>query len=76
MTTHRLTPPFFTRLFLTENNITVVPHPTYFSLSLAGVRERNIQKHAACRRSQCQLLRIEVATWSERLIPMVIFSIF
>jgi hypothetical protein len=32
MTTHCLTLPFFTREFLTKNNMTVVPHPPYFSL--------------------------------------------
>jgi hypothetical protein len=31
---------------------------------------------AACRRSRCQLLRIEGATWSAWQIPMVVFSVF
>jgi hypothetical protein len=31
-TTHRLTLPFFTRVFLTKNNMTFVPHPSYFSV--------------------------------------------
>jgi hypothetical protein len=31
---------------------------------------------AACRRSHCQLLRIEGATWSAWRIPMAIFSDF
>jgi hypothetical protein len=31
---------------------------------------------AACRRSDCQLLRIEGATWSARRIPTALFSIF
>jgi hypothetical protein len=31
---------------------------------------------AACRRSNCQLLRIESATWSAWRIPTAVFSIF
>jgi hypothetical protein len=31
---------------------------------------------AACRRSYCQLLRIECATWSAWLIPTAVFSVF
>jgi hypothetical protein len=31
---------------------------------------------AACRRSDCQLLRIEGTTWSAWLIPTAVFSIF
>jgi hypothetical protein len=30
----------------------------------------------ACRRSDCQLLRIEGATWSAWLIPTAVFSVF
>jgi hypothetical protein len=31
---------------------------------------------AACRRSDCQLLRIKGATWSASRIPPVVFSVF
>jgi hypothetical protein len=31
---------------------------------------------AACQRSDCQLLRIEGATWSARRIPTAVFSVF
>jgi hypothetical protein len=31
---------------------------------------------AACRRSDCQLLRIESATWSAWRIPTAVFSVF
>jgi hypothetical protein len=31
---------------------------------------------AACRQSDCQLLRIEGATWSAWQIPMAVFSVF
>jgi hypothetical protein len=31
---------------------------------------------AACRRSDCQLLRIECATWSALRIPTAVFSVF
>jgi hypothetical protein len=31
---------------------------------------------AACRRSDCQLLRIEGATWSAWRIPTAVFSVF
>jgi hypothetical protein len=31
---------------------------------------------ADCRRSDCQLLRIEDATWSARRIPTAVFSVF
>jgi hypothetical protein len=31
---------------------------------------------AACQRSDCQLLRIEGATWSAWRIPMAVFSVF
>jgi hypothetical protein len=31
---------------------------------------------AACRRSDCQLLRIKGATWSARRIPSAVFSVF
>jgi hypothetical protein len=31
---------------------------------------------AACRRSDCQLLRIQGATWSAWQIPTAVFSIF
>jgi hypothetical protein len=34
------------------------------------------QATAACRRSDCQLLRTEGATWSEWRIPTAVFSIF
>jgi hypothetical protein len=31
---------------------------------------------AACRRSDCQVLRIEGATWSAWRIPTAVFSVF
>jgi hypothetical protein len=31
---------------------------------------------AVCRRSECQLLRIEGATWSSWRVPTVVFSVF
>jgi hypothetical protein len=31
---------------------------------------------AACRRSWCQLLRIEDVAWSAQRIPMAVFSVF
>jgi hypothetical protein len=31
---------------------------------------------AACRRSECQFLRIEVATWSAWRIPTAVFSVW
>jgi hypothetical protein len=34
------------------------------------------QATAACRRSDCQLVRIEGATWSAWRIPMAVFSVF
>jgi hypothetical protein len=34
------------------------------------------QEIAACRRSDCQLLRIEDATWPARRIPTAVFSVF
>jgi hypothetical protein len=42
--------------------------------SMVWVREWTIAT-AACRRSDCQLLRIESATWSAWRIPMAVFSI-
>jgi hypothetical protein len=36
----------------------------------------NDRATAACRRSDCQLLRIEGATWSVWRIPKAVFSVF
>jgi hypothetical protein len=48
-------------------------------LKLRGLSPRaNYTERAktACRRSQCQLLRIEGATWSAQRIPTAVFSAF
>jgi hypothetical protein len=51
----------------------------YFFFKLHGLSPRvnyTDRATAACRRSDCQLLRIEGATWSEWRIPPDVFSVF
>jgi hypothetical protein len=48
---------------------------TWTPNSMVLVLERTIPT-AACRRSDCQLLRIEGATWSAWRIPTAVFSVF
>jgi hypothetical protein len=69
---------FFTAYFpVSSLRLSMVPG-AYISKKLHGLSPRanyTDRATAACRRSDCQLLRIKGATWSARRIPTAVFSV-
>jgi hypothetical protein len=62
-----------------DSYINIPSSQTYKKNKLHGLSPRanyTDRATAACRRSDCQLLRIEGATWSAWRIPTAVFSIF
>jgi hypothetical protein len=60
-------------------NIPIPKGSTKLKTKLHGLSTRanyTDQATAACRRSDCQLVRIEGATWSAWRIPPAVFSVF